>query len=122
MTELTLSARTVDDLQSLMRRVAYANSRTQPTLGHRKVEIRTNIQCGTNHTSVELPLTTTYVIVERTPEPTLTLKTVDTVTVTRAQVQQSGAVLLENVEIHVSQVDEGLLSNSSANRGRRKFP
>jgi hypothetical protein len=57
--------------------------------------------------SIDLAMATSYVIVERAPEPVIKLSaTSTTFTVTRNALQK-GAVMLPEFSIHVSQVDGG---------------
>jgi hypothetical protein len=44
MTELSLSAATLNDLQSMLRKVAYVNNKAHPTLGHRRVDVSASVQ------------------------------------------------------------------------------
>uniref|UniRef100_A0A1B0C0A2 Cadherin domain-containing protein n=1 Tax=Glossina palpalis gambiensis TaxID=67801 RepID=A0A1B0C0A2_9MUSC len=71
--EIYIAAHNKDHLEQLLQRIQYINTKDNPTIGRRNVELRTTLFC-INQTTIRLPTVETYVMVNE-PSNTLSLAT-----------------------------------------------
>ncbi|XP_052239377.1 calsyntenin-1-like [Dreissena polymorpha] len=109
-TEFTITGHNASDVEKLVHKVAYINNRNFPTPGRRNLNIRTSFHCG--DTEEILPLLETYIFVEHSNRPIITMSGKQVVMGYRDTLE-TGLDIFRDVNIHV---DFMLSTNGEENR------
>lgn len=97
-TEFSITGQNASDIEVLVHKLAYVNYRPFPTPGRRNLNVRTSVHCG--HTEEILPLVESYVFVQHSNKPVITIAGRDVVTGTKEQLEE-GINIFKDLSIHV---------------------
>ncbi|XP_060573318.1 calsyntenin-1-like [Ruditapes philippinarum] len=98
MTEFSITGQNASDIETLVQKLAYVNYRPFPTPGRRNLNIRTSVHCG--HTEEILPLVESYVFVQHSDKPVITIAGKDVITGSKEQLDE-GMDIFKDLSIHV---------------------
>ncbi|KAL4221800.1 hypothetical protein ACF0H5_020054 [Mactra antiquata] len=98
MTEFSITGQNAVDVEQLVHKLAYVNYRPFPTPGRRNLNLRTSVHCG--QTEEILPLVESYVFVQHSNKPVITISGRDVITGTKEQLLE-GIKIFEDLSIHV---------------------
>jgi len=98
MTEFSIVGKKAADIEKVVRDVAYVNYRTFPTPGRRNYNVRTSVHCG--DTEEILPLVESYVFVEHSNKPVISLSGHEIVTGSKNELK-NGIQIFKDVGVHV---------------------
>lgn len=104
MTEFSITSHNITEVERLLHEVSYINSRRFPTPGRRNIDMRTAIMCKGQETV--LPLTESYVMVEQTKQPSITVQGKQLIEASVRDLKAGRRVFID-VNIHVDMNIQG---------------
>ncbi|PAV74487.1 hypothetical protein WR25_02464 isoform D [Diploscapter pachys] len=103
-TSVTLKAKSIEDMQKMIRKLAYSNNKDKPLMESRDYLVQSKVVCKGN-TKIALPDFTGKVVIEKEEKLTLSLSGSATVKTDQTAVK-TGTPMIPDIRITISQTDK----------------